>query len=93
MLYYKKEDWSSWEDVRMEIPVKFPDETEKIRAEGVAFRQLSPEEKIASILDVISLGASMMKASPNREAIERLQQLHEDAWQKVQKELFARHGL
>ena len=77
----------------MEIPIHFPNERDKIHAEAVAFRRLSPEEKIAAILDLVSLGASMMKESPHREAMEKLQQAHEDAWQKAQKELFARHGL
>jgi hypothetical protein len=77
----------------MEVPIHFPNEREKIQAEAAAFRRLSPEEKISAILDLISLGASMMEESPHKEAMERLQQAHEDAWQKAQKELFAQHGL
>ena len=35
----------------------------------------------------------MMSDSPHKKAIARLQEAHEEAWQKAQKELFARHGL
>jgi hypothetical protein len=76
----------------MEIPIHFPEEREKIYQEALTFRKLSPEERVLAILDVISLGAAMMAESPQREAMKRLQQEHEDAWQKAQKELFARHG-
>jgi hypothetical protein len=34
-----------------------------------------------------------MQESPHREAMLRLQEAHEAAWQKAQKELFAQHGL
>jgi hypothetical protein len=77
----------------VEIPIRFPDERDVIHDEVLAFRRLSPDERIAAILDVIALGASMMKESPHKEAMSKLQQDHEDAWQKAQKELFARHGL
>ena len=77
----------------MEIPIHFPNDKEKIYEEAVAFRRLSPEQRIAAILDLVSLGASMMQTSPHKKAMEELQQAHEDAWQKAQKELFARHGL
>ena len=77
----------------MEIPIQFPDEGDKIYEEAQAFRRLSPDEKWAAIMDLVALGASMMKESPHREAMRRLQQEHEDLWQQAQKELFARHGL
>jgi hypothetical protein len=77
----------------MEIPIQFPNERDKIYQAALAFRKLSPEERVLAILDVIALGAAMMAESPHREAMKRLQQEHEDAWQRAQKELFARHGL
>ena len=76
----------------MEIPVHFPAEREKIYEEAVAFRRLSPEERLSAIFDLVSLGASMMAESPHREAMKQLQQDHEDAWQKAQRALFAQHG-
>jgi hypothetical protein len=77
----------------MEIPIQFPDEGDKIYEEAQAFRRLSADEKWAAIMDLISLGASMMQESPHREAMRRLQQDYEDQWQQAHKELFARHGL
>jgi beta-lactamase superfamily II metal-dependent hydrolase len=77
----------------MEVPIRFPNEGDKIYEEAVAFRQLSPEQRTSAILDLISVGAWMMQESPHREAIARLQQAHEDAWQKAQRELFARLGV
>ena len=77
----------------MELPIHFPDEIDVIIRDAEAFRQLSPEGKTAAILDLLSLGASMMAQSPHREAIRRLQEAHEDAWQAAQKDLFKRHGL
>jgi hypothetical protein len=77
----------------MELPIKFPDEGDKIYEEAQAFRRLSPGEKWAVFMDLLALGESIMKASPNRESIKRLQQEHEDQWQMAQRELFARHGL
>ncbi|MBM4068190.1 MAG: hypothetical protein FJ271_04515 [Planctomycetes bacterium] len=77
----------------MELPIRFPDEREKVREEALAFRRLTPQQQSAHLLEIIALGAAMMRDSPHREAMLRLQQAHEDAWQAAQKELFARHGL
>lgn len=77
----------------MELPVKFPNPADQIFEEAKEFRRLSPDDRFRAILDIIALGAAMMKESPHKEAIAKLQQAHEDAWQKAQKELFARHGL
>ena len=77
----------------MEIPIQFPDEGDKIYEEAQAFRRLSPDEKWAAIMDLLALGASIMKESPHKDAIKRLQQRHEDQWQEAQRELFARHGV
>lgn len=77
----------------MDLPIKFPRERDKIYQESLAFRRLSPDERFQAILEVIALGAAMMNESPHREAMLRLQQAHEEAWKKAQKELFARHGM
>ena len=77
----------------MDLPIRFPQEKDKIYQEALAFSRLSPDERFQAILDVIALGAAMMKESPHREAMLRLQQAHEEQWKKAQKELFARHGL
>jgi len=77
----------------MDLAIKFPPERDKIYQEALAFRRLSPDERFQAILDVIALGAAMMKESPHKEAMLRLQQAYEEQWKKAQKELFACHGL
>jgi hypothetical protein len=77
----------------MDLPIQFPPDREKIYQEALAFRRLSPDERFQAILEVIALGAAMMEESPHREAMRRLQQAHEEAWKKAQRELFARHGV
>src|SRR5262249_48715048 len=56
----------------MDLPIKFPEEREKIYREALAFRSLSPEERTRVMLDVIGLGAAMIDESPHREAMLRL---------------------
>jgi len=77
----------------MDLPITFPQETDKIYKEALAFRRLSPDQRFQAILEVIALGAAMMKESPHKEAMLRLQRAHEAEWKKAQQELFARHGL
>jgi hypothetical protein len=77
----------------MKPPIQFPLERDKIYQDALAFRRLSADQRSQAILEVIALGAAMMKESPHREAMLRLQQVYEEEWQKAQKELFARHGL
>jgi hypothetical protein len=77
----------------MDLAIHFPEEKNKIYQEALAFRSLSPQGRSQAILDVIALGAAMMKESPHREAMLRLVQEQEEAWKNAQKELFARHGI
>jgi hypothetical protein len=77
----------------MELPIEFPDEREKMFQAAEAFRRLSTDEKIDEIFDLMTLGAFVLAESPRREVMKKLQQEQEDAWQKAQRELFARHGL
>lgn len=77
----------------MDLPIRFPEESEKIYREALAFRSLSPEERTRVMLDVIGLGAAMIDESPHREAMLRLHRAHEEEWKRAQKELIARHGI
>ena len=77
----------------MDLPIKFPDERDKIYREALAFRNLSSEERTRVMLDVIALGAAMMEGSPRREAILRQQHAHEEEWKKTHKELFTHFRL
>jgi hypothetical protein len=75
----------------MDLPFQFPNEADAIYKEAEAFRHLSPTERLLAILDLIASGTALLNQSPHREASLRLQRAHEAEWQRVQKELFARH--
>ncbi|HKI31124.1 MAG TPA: hypothetical protein VKA46_04610 [Gemmataceae bacterium] len=76
----------------MELPYRFPNEADVIRQEADAFRRLSPTERLRVILDLIASGMTLLEHSPQREAGRRLRDAQEAEWQRLQKELFARHA-
>jgi hypothetical protein len=76
----------------MKLAIRFPSEADTIYEEAEAFRQLSPTDRLLAILDLIAPGAELMRHSPNAEAAHVLRQADEAEWQRVQKELFKRHG-
>ena len=72
--------------------IHFPRQADVIYERAKAYRRLSPTERLRALFDLIASGQTLMKHSPHREAGARLRQAHEAEWQRVQKELFARHG-
>jgi hypothetical protein len=76
----------------MELPFQFPNEADKIYEEAVAYRRLSPTERLLVILDLIASGTALLKQSPHREAMLRLQEADEAEWRRIHKELFARYA-
>ena len=76
----------------MKHPIRFPREADTIYEQAEAFRRLSPTERLLAILDLIASGVTLMAQSPNAEAARHLREAQEAEWQRVQKELFARHG-
>jgi hypothetical protein len=74
------------------IPIRFPNDAEKIHREALAFRRLSPRERVLAILDLIAVGATLLNQSPSRDAAERFRQEQKALWRRANKELFARHG-
>jgi hypothetical protein len=76
----------------MEPPIRFPREADKIYAEAVAYRRLSPSERFLALLDLIAAGEALMRQSPHREAARQLQAAQEAEWRRIQRELFTRHG-
>jgi hypothetical protein len=75
----------------MKLPIRFPAEADKIHEEAQAFRRLSPEERVRTIFDLISSAVRFLENSPKAETGRRLQEAQETEWQRIQKELFARH--
>jgi hypothetical protein len=48
----------------MDIPIRFPSETEVILEDVARFRALSPAERVQSIRGMLATGAHMMRISP-----------------------------
>ena len=48
----------------MDLPVKFPSETEVILEDVARFRALSPEERICAVRSLLADGAFLMSKSP-----------------------------
>jgi len=48
----------------MDLPVKFPSETEVILEDVARFRALSPRERIRTIRGLLAAGAHLMSISP-----------------------------
>jgi|GEM_PF-706179 len=77
----------------VQIPWRFPDPAERIHEEAAAFRQLSPDERLLRMLDLIASGETLAALSPKRNTARRLREQSESEWQHAFKELFARHGV
>jgi hypothetical protein len=76
----------------VKVPWRFPDQAEQIHEEALAFRRLSPDERVLRMLDLIASGATLAAISPKQDAARRLREQSEAEWQRAFKELFARHG-
>ena len=76
----------------MELPWKFPDPHEEARKRAAEFQRLSPDDRWREIAALFAFGWATVKASPRRAEIEARMEEQEREWQRIQKELFARHG-
>jgi hypothetical protein len=76
----------------MDLPWKFPDPQEEARKRAEEFRCLPPEERWREIAAMMAFGWRMVRSSPRRAEIERRMDEQERDWQRIQRELFARHG-
>jgi hypothetical protein len=76
----------------MTLPIRFPNQADAIYQEALAYRRLSPTERLLALLDLIASGAALLEHSPHRAESARLHEAQEAQWQAIQKELFARHA-
>ena len=74
------------------LPLKFPDHHEEARKRAEEFRRLSSDDRWREMAAMLAFGWAMVKASPRRAFIEQRMDEQEREWQRIQKELFARHG-
>jgi hypothetical protein len=76
----------------MDLPVKFPSETEVILEDVARFRALSPGERMRSIKEMMALGAFLMSISPKAAWARQYAEEQEILAQKNIREFLARHG-
>ena len=67
----------------MKLPIQFSSEADKIYDEAQSFRQLSPEDRVRVIFDVIASGMHMLESSPKRQTARGLHEAEEAEWQRI----------
>ena len=76
----------------MNVPIKFPSDTEVIAEEAARFRALSPGSRLRSIRELLAAGALMIRQSPKAVFLREYTQQQEDRARQAVKEFLARHG-
>jgi hypothetical protein len=76
----------------MNLPVKFPSDTEIINEEVKRFRALSPEERMRVLCGILSAGALIMERSPNAAFLRDYTLEQENLAHEAIKEFIARHA-
>ena len=76
----------------MDLPVKFPSETEVILEAVAWFRVLSPAERIRTIQDMLADGAFLMSRSPKTAWAMRYSEERELVAQRNIRDFIARHA-
>jgi hypothetical protein len=75
----------------MDLPVKFPSETEVILEDVARFRALTPEKRIQAIRGLLADGAYLMRISPKAAWAKRYSEEQELLAQNRIREFIARH--
>ena len=76
----------------MDLPVKFPSETEVILEDVARFRALSPEERIFVIQDLLAFGEFLMSKSPKAAWAEQYAEEQKTLSRQNIREFVARHA-
>jgi hypothetical protein len=76
----------------MDLPVKFPSETEVILEDVARFRALSPAERIRAIRGMLATGAHLMKISPKAAWARQYSEEQRQLARRNILEFIARHG-
>jgi hypothetical protein len=76
----------------MDLPVKFPSETEVILEDVARFRALSPSERIRTIRGLLATGAFLMSISPKADWARQYTEEQELLAQRNIQEFIARHA-
>jgi hypothetical protein len=76
----------------MDLPVKFPSDTEVILADVARFRALAPKEQLQSILTLLRAGDHIRRISPKADWAQEYIQKQELLAKRNIQEFIARHG-
>ncbi len=76
----------------MDLPVKFPSDTEVILEDVESFRALSPDERLRCLRGLVNAGALMMRISPKAAWLEEYSVEQEQLTRRNIQEFLARHG-
>jgi hypothetical protein len=76
----------------MNLPYHFPDPGEEAHRRAEEFQRLSPTQRWAEITAMMAFGWDMVASSPKRLMIEQRMAEQEAEAQRIQQELFRRHG-
>ncbi len=82
----------STQETTMDLPIKFPSETEVILEDVARFRALLPEEQIQCFLGMVNTGELMLKNSPKASWLNEYSEEQERLAQRNIREFIARHG-
>jgi hypothetical protein len=76
----------------MELPVKFPSETEEILEDAARYRSLTPEERMRSFRSFLNAGVSISRRAINGGWAKQFAEEQELLAQTNIREFFTRHG-
>jgi hypothetical protein len=76
----------------MDLPIKFPSESQVILEDVARFRALSPEERMRSLRGMVDFGARLKRMSPKSAWIAQETEAQERLWRENIAEFHARHG-
>ena len=76
----------------MDLPVKFPSDTEVILEDVARFRALSPGDRIRSIRGLLAAGAHLMSISPKAAWARQYAEEQKLLERRNIREFIARHG-
>jgi hypothetical protein len=79
------------QETTMELPVKFPSETEVILEDVARFRALSPEDRIRTIRGLLATGEFLLRISPKAAWAKQYGEEQELLAQRNIREFIARH--
>jgi hypothetical protein len=80
------------QETTMDLPVKFPSETEVILEDVARFRALTPRERIRAIQSLLNAGDHLMRISPKADWAKQYAEEQKNLERQNIREFIARHG-